>query len=85
MPNDIFIDCNTACGNPCDKKGNWIKLNPKTSKPFVKKGYDLNKKELSIWLSKKYPNKIKGKPRKLEFDLTLQREVFLLNFVSEVK
>jgi hypothetical protein len=81
---DLIFECNTACGNPCDKKRNWIKLNPKTNMPYVKKGYDLNKKELSIWLSENYPNNVKGKPRKLKFDLSIESEVFLLNFVSEV-
>jgi hypothetical protein len=82
---DLFIECNTACGNPCDKKGDWINLNPKTSLPYVKKGYDLNKKELSVWLSENYPNNIKGKPRKLKFDLSVDGEVFNLNFISEMK
>jgi hypothetical protein len=85
LPNDLFIESFTACGNPCDNKGNWIKLNPITGKPYVKKGYDLNKKELSEWLSKRYPNKIKGKPRKLKFHLIIEKEIFLLNFVSEIK
>ena len=52
--------------------------------PYVKKGYDLNKKELSVWLSENYPNHAKGKPRKLKFDLYVEREVFNLNFISEI-
>lgn len=82
---ELLFECNTACGNPCDKKGAWIKLNPKTSMPYVKKGYDLNKKELSVWLSENYPNNTKGKPRKLKFDLSVERDVFNLNFISEIK
>ncbi len=85
IPSEPYIECYTACGNPCDKKGDWIKLNPKTSMPYVKKGYDLNKKELSIWLSKNYPNNTKQKPRKLKFDLTVEGEVFNLKFISEIK
>lgn len=82
---ELLFECNTACGNPCDKKGAWIKLNPKTSMHYVKKGYDLNKKELSVWLSENYPNNTKGKPRKLKFDLSVERDVFNLNFISEIK
>ncbi len=82
---DLIFECNTACGNPCDKKRHWIKLNPKTNMPYVKKGYDLNKKELSIWLSENYPNNTKRKPRKLKFDLTVEGEVFNLKFISEIK
>jgi hypothetical protein len=81
--NDPFIECFTACGNPCDNNGNWIPLNPKSGKPYQKKGYDLNKKELSEWLSKNYSNKIKGRPRKLKFTCVKEKQLFILNFISE--
>ena len=84
LTNDLFIECFTACGNPCDKNGSWIPINPKTNRPYRKKGYDLNKKELSEWLSKNYPNKIKGRPRKLKFEFIKEEKLFLLNFISEV-
>lgn len=85
LPVKILIECFTACGNPCDKNRNWIKLHSKTKKPYRKKGYDLNKKELSEWLSKNYPNEIKGEPRKLKFNISKKKEIFILNFISEVR
>jgi hypothetical protein len=84
ISNVPFIECFTACGNPCDDNGNWISLNPETGKPYKKKGYDLNKKELSDWLSENYPNDNKGGPRKLKFTCVKEKHLFILNFVSEV-
>lgn len=84
LPKDIIIECYTACGNPCDETGDWIRLNPKTSMPYAKKGYDLNKKELSTWLSENYKNEFERKPRKLKFYFYMESEVFILKFVSEV-
>lgn len=81
----LLVKCFTARGNPCDKNRNWIKVNSKTKKPYRKKGYDLNNKGLSEWLSKNYPNIISGKPRKLKFNLVKEKEIFILNFISEVK
>lgn len=78
-----IIECFTACGNPCDDNGNWISLNPNTGKPYKKKGYDLNKKELSDWLSENYPNDNNGGPRKLKFTCVKKNHLFILNFVSE--
>ena len=85
LDSNLFIESYTACGNPCDKNREWIKLNSKTKKPYRKKGYDINKKELNFWLSQNYPNKIKGKPRKLRFSIFEDNNTFFLEFISEVK
>ena len=84
LSDNISIVCFTACGKPCDKNIKCIDLNSSTKKTYTKKGYDLNKKELSHWLSEKYPNIIKRKPRKLNFDIIKQGETFILNFLYEI-
>lgn len=83
LPKIDIIECYTACGNPCDKDQKWIRLNSKTGSPFRKKGYDLNKKELSNWISKNYKNDKKRRPRKLAFNLSKKLDVFHLHFKFE--
>ena len=74
--------CKTACGNCCDERGNWLKNNPKTGKPYSKKGYDLNHKELSEWIKTEGFNNYKtGYPKKLIFKIEiLQGEIHLTYF-----
>ena len=77
----VAIECKTACGNPCDKSDKWLIKD----KPVRKKGYDLNSKKLSKWISESgYVSVKKGKPKKLEFSLWEENSVIHLSFVSEV-
>jgi len=73
------IVCSTACG-PADKNGKWTKINPKTKKPFRKKGYDLNKVELSKHLSK-VVGQIKTRSKKIDFRITKKSDGYLLTFL----
>ena len=82
LTDNLVCFCNTACGIPCDDNGNRVLSNPQTAKPY-KKGYDLNNKVLSEWLSENYTNIIKGKPRNLIFSLNEENGMVHLNFIGE--
>ena len=78
------VKCRTACGNPCDKIGNWILINSKSNKPYRKKGYDLNNKELSEWIkTNRFYNYDNGKPTKLKFTLIIMKDELHLKFVGK--
>ena len=80
LPNIETIKCRTACGNPNDENAEWISINPKTQKPYRKKGYDLNKKELSQWLLSNYNKTTKAESIKLKFNLEKKEDAFYLYF-----
>ena len=80
MPNIETIKCRTACGNPIDNNGKWIPINPKTQKPYRKKGFDLNKKELSKWLLSNFKKTTKAESIKLKFNLEKKEDTFCLYF-----
>jgi len=74
------FECYTACG-PSDGKGNWVKINPMTNKPFRKKGYDLNKKAFSHILDK-WANEIHGHSKRLDFRLKKTADGFSATFIK---
>jgi hypothetical protein len=80
FPNIETIKCRTACGNPIDENGEWISINPKTQKPYRKKGFDLNKKELSKWLLSNFKKTTKAESIKLKFNLEKIGDTFCLYF-----
>ena len=84
IPGFKIIKCRTTCGNPCGDDGNWISINPKTKKPFRKKGYDLYNVDLSNWLCELLTRKLsKEWSNKLTFSLSSNSgviELVLLDF-----
>lgn len=80
LPNHETIECYTACGNPSDKYGKWMATNPKTGMPYRKKGYDLNKKELSKWIVDNYINIEKNKERSVKFNYKKLLDCYHLYF-----
>lgn len=85
LPTNIIIDCKTSCGNPCDEDGSWLKLNPRSGLPIRKKGYDLNSKILSTWISKNYPKDPKSDRVVLKFKIEHKDECFQLTFDKKKK
>ena len=79
LPDKRKIVCLTACGNPCDKNGNWVAVNPVTLSPYRKKGYDLNKKELSEWIKE---NSMVP-PKKLIFKLSHNGKEIHLRYIPK--
>jgi hypothetical protein len=76
------INCVTTCGNPCDKNGLWIKFNPKTKKPYRKKGYDLYNAKLSKWLLGHSEIKLsKERSKRLEFEVEKSIDGFILRYL----
>lgn len=73
------IECFTACG-PAGKNGKWTEENPKTKKSFRKKGYDLNKIELSERLNK-VVGQIKTRSKKIDFQIKKLSNGYLLTFL----
>jgi len=82
LTNIEIIKCKTACGNPSDGNGKWIPINPKTKKPYRKKGFDLNKKELSQWLLSNFKKTTKGESITLKFNLEKTGDTFCLYFIA---
>lgn len=77
------ISCKTTCGNPCDRNGIWVQHNPKTNKPYRKKGYDLYDAELSKWLIEHPDIKLsQERSKRLEFKIAKTVEGFILTYVK---
>lgn len=72
------IECKTACGLPCDENSKQILTNPITKKKY-KKGYDLNKKEISVWIK----NEGFVPPNKLLFTMEKTEKIVSLRFLNK--
>lgn len=74
------FECFTACG-PSDEMGNWIKINPNSTKSIRKKGYDLNKKAMSPILGK-LAKEINEYSKRLDFELGKTEDGFFVKFLK---
>ena len=79
----LTIKCKTSCGALCDANGDWLLVNPKTNKPYRKKGYDLYDKELNSWIVKNQFHNYKSRnPPRLSFQLTTDEESIYLKYIK---